>query len=339
MTIAWGVAAPAGAVLTETTTPSRRRLLEAGEGASFDAFEPRDWGFIAAIAVTWGSSFLFIAMGLDAFAPGVVSLARVGLGALTLSLFPRARTPIADRGDLLRIALLGQLWIGVPFLLFPIAQQHVDSSVAGMINASMPIAAATWGIVLLRRLPGRIQVVGLAVGFTGIVLVFLPQLQESQATAFGAALLLLAVVMYGLSTHLVVPLQQRYGGLAVIWRAQLSALVLIAPVGLWQLPDSSFAWSSALAMIPLGVLGTGLALVWMADLAGRVGGSRASVAIYLVPLVAIVLGVVVRDEQVAPLALAGMALVLLGAFLTSRAERHSGAQVAAEPAADDQRTS
>jgi drug/metabolite transporter (DMT)-like permease len=127
--------------------------------------------------------------------------------------------------------------------------------------------------------------------------------------------------MYGLSTHLVVPLQQKYGGIAVIWRAQLSALVLVTPVGLWQLPESSFAWSSALAMIPLGVLGTGLALVWMADLAGRVGGSRASVGIYLVPLVAIALGVLVRGESVAPLALGGMVLVLVGAFLTSRAER------------------
>lgn len=307
--------------MTDTSTAPRRRLLEAGEGASFDAFAPRDWGFIAAIAVTWGSSFLFIAIGLDSLAPGVVSLARVGLGALTLSLFPRARKRIEDRSDLVRIAVLGQLWIGVPFLLFPIAQQHVDSSVAGMINASMPIAAATWGIVLLRRLPGRIQLVGLLVGFLGIVGVFLPQLRESEATAFGALLLLAAVVMYGLSTHLVVPLQQRYGGIAVIWRAQLSALVLIAPVGLWQLPASTFTWSSAAAMVPLGVVGTGLALVWMADLAGRVGGSRAAVAIYLVPIVAIALGVVVRDEAVSPLALGGMVLVLLGAFLTSRAEQ------------------
>lgn len=307
--------------MTDTSPSAPRRLIEAGEGTSLDAFEPRDWGFIAAIAVTWGSSFLFIAIGLDAFAPGVVSLARVGLGALTLSLFPRARRPIGDRGDLLRIAFLGQVWIGIPFLLFPIGQQHVDSSVAGMINASMPIAAAAWGVLLLRRLPGPSQLGGLLVGFTGIVLVFLPELRESEATAFGALVLLAAVVLYGLSTHLVVPLQQRYGSLAVIWRAQLSALVLIAPVGLWQLPDSRFAWPSALAMVPLGVVGTGLALAWMAGLAGRVGGSRASVAIYLVPLVAIALGILVRDEQVAPLALGGMVLVLLGAYLTSRADR------------------
>lgn len=306
---------------TDAAEHRRRRLLEAGEGASADAFASRDWGFIAAIAVTWGSSFLFIAIGLDAFAPGVVSLARVALGALTLGLFPRARKAISDRSDLVRIAVLGQLWIGIPFLLFPIAQQHVDSSVAGMINASMPIAAATWGIVLLRRLPGPSQAIGLGLGFVGILGVFLPQLRESEATAFGAVLLLVAVVLYGLSTHLVVPLQQKYGGLAVIWRAQLSALLLITPVGLWQLPRSQFELGPALAMLPLGVLGTGLALVWMADLAGRVGGSRASVAIYLVPIVAILLGVLLRDETVAPLALGGMALVLLGAWLTSRAER------------------
>jgi len=308
--------------VTDTTAaPARRRLIEAGEGASAGAFEPRDWAFIAAIAVTWGSSFLLIAIGLETFAPGVVALVRVGLGALTLSLLPRARRTIEDRGDLLRIAVLGWIWIGIPFLLFPIAQQHVDSSVAGMINASMPIAAAVWGIVLLRRLPGRIQLVGLALGFTGIIGVFLPELRESSANAFGAGLLLLAVVLYGLSTQLVPPLQQRYGSLAVIWRAQLSALVLIAPVGISQLGDSSWSWGSALAMVPLGIIGTGLALGWMAELIGRVGGSRGSVAIYLVPLVAIALGVVVRNEEVAPIAGAGMVLVLAGAYLTSRAEK------------------
>ncbi|HEV2061257.1 MAG TPA: EamA family transporter, partial [Solirubrobacteraceae bacterium] len=81
-----------------------------------------------------------------------------------------------------------------------------------------------------------------------------------------------------------------------------------------------WSWSSALAMVPLGVLGTGLALVLMTLLVGRVGAPRGSIAIYFTPLVALVLGVVVRSEQVAPLALAGTALVLAGAWLTSRRE-------------------
>jgi drug/metabolite transporter (DMT)-like permease len=303
-----------------TSHGARRRLLEAGEGSSADAFQVQDWGSLATIALVWGSSFLLIELGLRSFAPGVVTLLRVGLGLGTLALFPQARRADVTREDLLRISLLGWIWIGVPFLLFPIAQQHVTSSVAGMINGAMPVTAAVWATVLLRRMPGRVQLLGILVGFGGIVLVFLPQLQGSSATVFGTVLLLVASSMYGLSTQLVVPLQQRYGSLPVILRAQLSALVIITPVGLWQLGSSSFSWESALAMLPLGVLGTGIALVVMAGLAGRVGGARASVAIYLVPIVSIVLGVTLLDETVAPLALVGMALVLLGAWLTSRAE-------------------
>lgn len=301
--------------------PPRRRVLEAGEGSSTDPFDPRDWGSLLLIAVVWGSSFLLIDLGLRSFAPGLVSLLRVTLGAATLSLFPAARRPVDDRDDLRRIAMLGWIWIGVPFLLFPIAQQHVASSVAGMINGGVPVASATWSVILLRRLPGRAQRLGILVGFAGIVAVFLPQLDGAEGSVFGAGLLVLATVLYGLSTQLVPPLQQRYGGLAVILRAQLSALVLIAPVGLWQLPSSTFSWTSALAVVPLGVLGTGIALAVMADLVGRVGGERGSVAIYLTPIVAVLLGVTLLGESVAPLALLGMALVLLGAWLTSRTDR------------------
>jgi drug/metabolite transporter (DMT)-like permease len=73
-------------------------------------------------------------------------------------------------------------------------------------------------------------------------------------------------------------------------------------------------------MVPLGVLGTGLAFSLMANLAGRVGAPRASIAIYFLPLVAIVLGTLFLGETVAPVALAGVGLVLLGAWITSRRE-------------------
>ncbi len=303
---------------------AKRKLLEAAEGTSFDAFTLRDWGTLAAIAAIWGSSFLLISIGLGTeadphFAPGLVALLRVAFGAATLVMFPKARKKIADRSDRIRIFVLGWIWIGVPFLLFPFAQQHVDSSVAGMINGGVPIMSALWGTVLLRRLPAKTQAIGIALGFAGIVGVSYPSLGGSSASAYGAMLLLIAIFMYGLSTHLVVPLQQKYGGLAVILRAQLSALVLIAPVGLWQVSDSTFAWGPLLAMVPLGVLGTGIALVMMAALVGRVGGARGSVSIYLVPIVSIVLGVTLNSEVVEPIAYAGMALVLLGAWLTSRA--------------------
>jgi drug/metabolite transporter (DMT)-like permease len=106
----------------------------------------------------------------------------------------------------------------------------------------------------------------------------------------------------------------------VLLRAQLAALALLVPFGLWSLPGSRLAWGPALAMLPLGILGTGLAFVLMTTLVGRGGGPRGAVATYFIPVVAIVLGVVFLGERVAPAALLGTTLVLVGAWLTSRRE-------------------
>jgi drug/metabolite transporter (DMT)-like permease len=274
---------------------------------------------LAAIAAIWGSSFLLIEIGLRSFPPGVVTLARVALGTVTLALFARARLPV-DREDWGRIALLGTVWMAVPLTLLPIAQQWIDSGVTGMINGSMPIFAAAWATYFLRRLPGWRQLLGIGVGFVGIVLVFIPELQASADTALGAFVALVAIVFYGLATNLAVPLQQKYGAAPVVLRAQLVALVLVLPLGLWQLPQATWSAESALAMVPLGALGTGLAIVLMATLAGRVGAPRASIAIYFLPVVAVGLGVLVLGESVAPIALAGVALVLVGAWIASRRE-------------------
>lgn len=276
-----------------------------------------EWGLLAAVALIWGSSFVFMAIGLDAFRPGVVTLARVSLGALTLALVPKARVGI-DREDRGRVLGLGIIWIGIPLTIFPIAQQWIDSSVAGMLNGAVPIAAAAWATLLLRRLPGWRQLVGIAIGFVGVIAISAPEVVDSSATALGTMLVVGAVVLYGLSTNLVVPFQQKYGALPVLFNAQLAALVIVVPFGLIQIPGSTWAWSSALAMIPLGALGTGLAFVLMATLVGRVGGARGSIAIYFVPVVAIVLGVVIRGDVLQPAAVAGTGLVLVGAWIASR---------------------
>ncbi|HEX8135806.1 MAG TPA: EamA/RhaT family transporter, partial [Actinomycetes bacterium] len=83
-----------------------RRLLEAGSGSRTEAFGAQEWLLLSGVALIWGSSFLFIDIGLEAFRPGVVALARLGLGVAALALFPAARRPV-DRADLPRVALLG----------------------------------------------------------------------------------------------------------------------------------------------------------------------------------------------------------------------------------------
>jgi drug/metabolite transporter (DMT)-like permease len=297
----------------------RARLLESGSGTRTEAFGHFEWGLLASIALIWGSSFVLIDVGLRSFRPGVIAAARVLLGAAALAAVPAARKRV-ERDDLARVAFLGVIWMGIPLSLFPIAQLWIDSSVAGMINGAMPLAAASWSVVLLRRLPRRVQLIGLVIGFAGIVAISWEQVQGSSATLLGTVLVLLAIVLYGLAANVAVPLQQRYGALPVLFRAQLAALVLVVPFGLAHVPGSSWSWQAAAAMIPLGALGTGLALVLMATLVGRVGGPRGSVAIYFVPVVAMLLGVTLLDETISWSALVGTALVLTGAWLTSRRE-------------------
>jgi len=298
---------------------SSRRLIETAHGTRRDAFGAHEWALLAAVAAMWGSSFVFIEIGLEHFGPGLIAFARVAIGALTLSLMPRSRRPV-DRSDLPRVALLGIVWMAAPLLLFPIGQQWIDSSLAGMINGAVPIFAAVTAAILLRRLPARRQLSGIAIGFAGVVAVLWPATRDADATALGAGLVVLAVLCYGIAVNVAVPLQQRYGALPVLLRAQVAALVLLLPAAVAWTPSSEFAWSSALAVCALGFFGTGWAFVAMTTLVGRVGATRGSVAIYFLPVVAIALGVVFRDETVATISLVGMALVLAGAYLTSRRE-------------------
>jgi drug/metabolite transporter (DMT)-like permease len=276
---------------------------------------------ISLASAVWGASFLLIAEGLESLEPGVIAFGRLACGFLALSIVPRARRTPIDQVDRPRIAILGFVWLAAPMMLFPIAEQWVSSAVAGMLNGAVPLVAAVIASVLLRRAPGRNQTAGLIVGFVGVVAISLPSLQGGSRTALGASLVLLAIVSYGFAGNVVVPLQQRYGSLPVIWRAQIAGLVFTAPYALVGLPASSLEWKPVAAVVVLGALGTGLAFVAAGTLFGRVGATRGSVIGYVIPVVALALGVVFRDEHVAAVAIAGMLLVLVGAWLTSRAGR------------------
>lgn len=256
-------------------------------------------------------------IGLEAFRPGLVTWLRVGLGAGSLWLIPRARAVRVEPEDWLRLGLLAVLWVAVPFTLFPIAQQYVNSAVAGMLNGATPIFTAVIAVSLLRRLPGARTLVGLASGFVGVVLIALPSAGEGSSEALGVVLIVVATVCYGLSLNLAPPLQQRYGSIPVMARLLGVATLLTTPFGLVGAVGSSFAWGSFLAVAAAGVVGTGIAFALFGRLVGRVGSTRSSFITYLIPVVAVVLGVAIRSDRVTPAALIGMVLATAGAFLAS----------------------
>jgi drug/metabolite transporter (DMT)-like permease len=298
-------------------------VLTTTSGTHAGAFAPVDWAMFLSIGAIWGSSFLLIAIGLDSFAPGVVTWLRILFGGAVLWLIPAARTPVA-REDRARLVAMSVLWVAVPFTLFPIAEQSISSGLTGLLNGAMPIFAVTIGALMLRRLPRRIQLLGLALGFAGVAGIALPRVSEGTSEAIGVALVLLATVCYGVAINIATPVTQRYGSLPVMARMLALAAIWTAPLGLLGLDESTLAWPSLAAVAALGILGTGVAFVLMGRLVARVGSSRASFATYLIPVVALTLGVVFRDEELYPSAVIGIALVIAGAVLASRRERQRG---------------
>jgi drug/metabolite transporter (DMT)-like permease len=279
-------------------------------------FATGDWLMLAGVSLTWGASFLFIDVGLEHFAPVLVAFGRVAFGALTLAVLPGVRRPV-PRSEWPLIAAMAVTWMAIPFTCFAIAQQWIDSSLAGMINAATPLFVALVAAAAVRQLPSHVQAIGLVVGFAGVVAISLPSIGEG-SNALGIGLVLLAACLYGIAFNIAAPLQRRHGALPVIWRAQLVAVALMLPFAVVGATQSSFGWDSLLAVFALGALGTALAFYWFTTLMGRVGSTRGSVAIYIVPIVAILLGAALLDETIHPAAVLGTALVLAGAYVTSR---------------------
>jgi drug/metabolite transporter (DMT)-like permease len=301
---------------------ARERLISTGEGTLSAPLGRSEWLLLLATALIWGSSYILIAAALEGLRPLAVAFVRVALGLAVLASLPAARRGSLSRSDRTRVALLGVLWLALPLTLYPIAQRHVSSSVAGMITGSQPLMAAAIAAALLRRRPRSQVVLGLATGFAGIAIVVSSSTAGgTTASVEGSILILVAVACYALAANLAVPLQQRYGALPVITRALVVAFGLLAVPGVVALASSDPTLGSLAAMLPLGALSTGAGYVTFATLVGRAGATRGAVAIYLVPVVAIGLGTVFRGEHLAAAALAGAALVSLGAMLVGRSRR------------------
>lgn len=299
---------------------SGRGLFRTSEGSNAAAFGVAEWGLLVGTAVIWGSSYFWIELGLRGLHPGVVAVARLSLGLVAILLVPASRRPIA-REDRVRVVALGVGWITLPMVLFPFAQElGVASSLVGMLNGAMPLLATLFAALLLRRPPGRRQLSGVTLGLIGLSVIAVPRLVVVDSTSIGVLMILFSMLVNALFASVLVPLQQRYGALPVLRWAMSTALVIAAPFGVYGVTRSTPTVVSLLAMLPLGLLSTGLAFVMWATLVGRAGATRGSVVSYLVPVVAIVLGVGVLAEPISRFEVLGMVLVLLGAWLISGRE-------------------
>jgi drug/metabolite transporter (DMT)-like permease len=276
------------------------------------------------LALAWGTTFLFIKIGDEALSPLEVTLGRLLVGTAMLSAIVAARGERLPRGARTwgHLAIAAVLLNVVPFSLFAYGERHVSSVLAGIWNATVPLFTLPIAVLMLsdEHVTAR-RVTGLAVGFAG-VLVVLGFWRGLGATSLGGNLLCLgAAASYGLGF----PYARRYlagrreGPLALATAQLLCAtveLAIFAPL-FARAPDGLGA-KQVLAVLALGVFGTGLTFVLNYSLIRDVGATVASTVTYAIPIVSTLAGVLVLAEPLRWNQPVGAAMILAGAALTPR---------------------
>jgi drug/metabolite transporter (DMT)-like permease len=282
------------------------------------------------LALFWGSSFLWIKMGLVSFTPVQMTFIRLVLGASVLVILcyaGRNRLPRDRRlwGHLTVAAFFGN---AVPFTLFALGERSVDSGVAGVLNATTPLWVLVIAIVLrTERGLSATKIGGLVLGFAGTLLIFSPW--EVSFASWDALVILVAAIMYAVSFayigRFISPRSLRSGhrdgrGVAPI---ALSASQIIAATGLTALAMPAYGlapihlhWGAAVAVTILGVFGTGLAFALNYRIITDEGPTNAATVGYLLPVVSVLLGALFLHETLTPHVIAGMVVVLGGVALT-----------------------
>ncbi|WP_200210132.1 DMT family transporter [Micromonospora coerulea] len=294
--------------MTAATTPDRVAL--------------RSWlpGFLA-LAAIWGSSFLFIKVGIEELHPLHLTLYRVATGALTLLVVLAALRDRLPREPRVwaHLFVVGAFGVAVPFTLFGFGEQRIESMLAGIWNATTPLIVLPLAVLVFRteRLTTR-RAVGLGLGFLGVLVVLGVWEGVGGAHFTGQLMCLGAAACYGVA----IPYQKKfiagssYSGLSLSAGQLLVAalqLAVVAPLVAGAPPvPTSLSGDVVASVLALGALGTGLAFVINMRNIRVAGASTASTVTYLIPVFAVLVGALVLDERLNWHQPVGALIVLLG---------------------------
>lgn len=292
-------------------------------GAAARGIRPwRRWQVrLLVLALIWGWSFLFIRVGDRGLSPFAVAFSRMAFGtAVVLAILwlgrgrlPRSRTVWAH------LALAALLNNAIPYTLFAIGELHVTSVTAGILNAATPLLTAPIALLVLpgERLTGG-RALGLGIGFAGVVLVLAGSGGAQGASLLGSAACLGAALSYAVGyAYTRRFLASRPEGPIALAGAQLiwaTAMTLVAAL-MWSTTPARLTLPVVASVAALGLGGTGVALILNYGIIRDAGATAASTVTFLVPAFATLVGVLVLGEPLRWNAPAGLAVILLGAYL------------------------
>ena len=278
---------------------------------------PTEFLQIILMAAAWGGSFLFLRMTVGEF--GVVPLIAVRVTIAGLVLLPGILlNPIwreQFRQNFFRLLLLGAFNAAVPFSLFAYVTLYVTAGFASIINATAPLFTAFLAWLWLRERPTLIRVAGLAIGFTGVVLLVggVPLVQGGTLPAIAGAFL--ASFFYGVAANYVKTQLASVHAWVTTGGSLVFAALLLLPLAFWQWPDQSPSTQAWLVVVLLAVLCTSIPNIYYFRLVISAGPTRAMAVAFLIPVFGMLWGALVLDEVVTLAMLAGCSVILLGTAL------------------------
>ncbi|WP_184574056.1 DMT family transporter [Streptomyces zagrosensis] len=285
---------------------------------------------VGVLALLWGSTFLWIKLALEGLSPVQVTLTRCALGALLLlGLCASMRVRLPRGRTIWRHLFVAAFFCNaLPFALFSLGQQTIDSGLAGVLNATTPLWSLLIGVTIgTERGLRPVRLGGLLLGFAGIVLIFAPW-RQAGLVSWGALAILGAAASYAIAfTYMGRHLVGKGTPTLALSTAQLIAAtgltVLTVPTG--GLEHLELAPKALVAAVVLGVVATGVTFHLTYRIIADEGATNAATVGYLLPVVSVGLGAVVLDEPLSVRVIAGMAVVLVGVGMTRRGKATTAA--------------
>ena len=275
-----------------------------------------------ALGLVWGCSFIFIKLGLEFLTPFGVAFVRCALGAITLLIvvkLMKINLP-REKSTWYKLWVVAMLLNVAPGILFAYAQLHVTSVLAGIINATTPLATLVVMLIAFReeKLKAE-QIYGLLLGGLGVMVVLGIWQGIGDNLLTGVIALLIAVTCYGISfpysKRNIIPLGLKPEAAATT--QLIMAAITLLPFYLYDgISQDNYRPVNIFAMLALGILGSGFAYIWNFSIIAAAGSSIASSVTYLTPVVAVFVGWLFLGEVIVWHEPVGALLVILGAAVS-----------------------
>lgn len=278
----------------------------------------QDFAKLLFLGAIWGSSFMLIKWAAPEF--GIFALVEVRAFGASMLLIPFVFFK-RQQHDLLKywpqLLVVGLLNTAIPFCLFNYSLLHIEAGLAAILNGTAPMFGMLVAYLFLKETIGWLGLVGVLLGFAGVVLISYAQAINANASVIPVLAILLATLCYGIAASYLKHSLSHVKPFAIAAGSQFFAALVLLPLALTNMPEAMPSSKALVSAVVLAFVCTGLAYVLYFDLIAKIGASRALTVGYLVPLFGVLWGYIILNESLTVRELAGGALVIIGVMLAT----------------------